>query len=61
MLHRISGVSTSYQSLRAFLEAIGMAPLTSRVGWGIALLIVLAGNMALAILVTAIVRIFIGW
>jgi hypothetical protein len=61
MLNHTSGFNVkSALSLRAFLEGIGIGPMTSRVGWGIVLLAVLAGNVALAILATAIIRLLSG-
>jgi hypothetical protein len=61
MLDHTPGVNTtSSLSLHSFLEGIGIGPITSRVGWGIVLLAVLAGNVALAIVAIAIVRWLVG-
>ena len=47
-------------SLSAFLDAIGISSKFRRVGWGIVLLAVLAGNAALAIIATLVVRLLFG-
>src|SRR5262249_25986032 len=60
MLNRTGDSPISSMSLGAFFEAIGISSKTSRVRWGIILLAVLAGNAALAMIVTLVVRLFFG-
>lgn len=60
MLQRTIDNTTSSQSLSAFSEAIGSGSITSRFRWGVVLLAVLAANMVLAIVATAIIRLLFG-
>jgi hypothetical protein len=48
------------QSWWQFAEAIGIASVTGRIGWGVTVLVALVGNAILALVVTVIVRLVGG-